>query len=292
MQSNIFQKYGNNNGDDISKLFEKDGIDTSQGQVRQIIERINNIITYHPKIGIFGKTGVGKSSLCNSLFGAEICKVSDVEACTRETKEVLVSIGDNNKGITLIDVPGVGESRDRDDEYSNLYKELLPELDLILWVIKADDRALASDERFYNEVVKYHLDDKKPFFFVLNQVDKIEPFREWDDEQHQPSDKQFKNIDEKVRTVANFFNVAYSKVIPISANEKYNLTTLVDEFIRALPPEKIVSTFRSVEEEFQTEETKEYVKKTFKEKVLDVIEVAAVVVDKIWNIIRPRFFRF
>ncbi|MBW6101324.1 hypothetical protein HTY54_20665 [Escherichia coli] len=37
--------------------------------------------------------------------------------------------------------PGVGESRDRDAEYEALYRDILLELDSVLWLIKADDRA-------------------------------------------------------------------------------------------------------------------------------------------------------
>ncbi len=68
---------------------------------------------------------------------------------------------DNQKGLKLVDVPGVGESRDRDEEYSKLYASLLPELDLVLWLIKSDDRALASDENFYKNIVKPHIDEGK-----------------------------------------------------------------------------------------------------------------------------------
>lgn len=105
---------------------------------------------------LFGKTGVGKSSLCNALFGKVICPISDVEACTRDTKDVILNI-DGGKGIKFIDVP-VGESSQRDVEYGELYARLLPELDLVLWLIKADGRAMVSDEIFYKEIVKPHLD--------------------------------------------------------------------------------------------------------------------------------------
>ena len=260
MENNIFDSLRNS------------GVEVTQEQQNQISHRINEILNYRPKIGVFGKTGVGKSSLCNALFGKDLCPVSDVEACTRRPQEVLISMDESGKGVTLVDVPGVGENNERDNEYAELYAKLLPELDLILWVIKADDRALASDERFYNGIVKHHIQDNKPFFFVLNQVDKIEPFREWNIDKHEPSVTQFKNIDRKVKDVASFFNVAPSKVIPVSADERYNLTTLVDEFTRALPAEKTVSTFRSVKNEFRSDESTRYVKNTFSDIVQDVIE--------------------
>lgn len=75
-------------------------------------------MSYEPKIGIFGKTGVGKSSLCNALFGKDICSISDVEACTRNPQEVFLGMG--QKGIKLLDVPGVGENSERVKEYAQL----------------------------------------------------------------------------------------------------------------------------------------------------------------------------
>ena len=264
------------------------GIEVTEEQQEQINRRLGEILTYEPRIGIFGKTGAGKSSLCNALFGQDICRISDVAACTRDTQEVLLDLG--GKGVKLLDVPGVGESTERDEEYGKLYASLLPELDLVLWLIKADDRAMASDENFYRNIVKPHIAEGKPFFFVLNQVDKIEPFREWDEERHQPGPRQFQNIHRKVDDVARFFNVAASQVIPVSANEKYNLTKLVDEFIRALPPEKRITAYKAVNEEFRSKSTGEHVRKSFVEVVgealrglgdhVDVHAVGADIVDK------------
>ena len=258
---------------------EKRGIKVSGQQREQINNRLSQILSYEPRIGVFGKTGVGKSSLCNALFGQDVCPISDIEACTRNTKEVIINLG--NKGIKLIDVPGVGESSERDEEYGKLYANLLPELDLVLWVIKADDRAMASDEKFYKNIVKPHIEDGKPFFFVVNQVDKIEPFREWNEEKKEPGSTQFQNIHRKVDDLARIFDVAPSKVIPVSANEKYNLIKLVDEIIRALPKEKKFTTFKAVDENLQSEKTKEQVKRSWVEVVRDIVsDVVDGIVDK------------
>lgn len=273
----------NNVNNDFFEKIEQAGVKVTPEQKAQINERLSKIINYEPRVGVFGKTGVGKSSLCNALFGTDICPISDVEACTRNTQEVILKMGDN--GIKLIDVPGVGESTTRDEEYGKLYANLLPELDLVLWLIKSDDRALASDENFYKNVVKPHIQEGKPFFFVLNQVDKIEPFREWDEDKHEPGSKQFQNIHRKIDDIAKFFDIAPSKIIPVSANEKYNLTKLVDEFIRALPSEKKITVFRAVNEEFQSKATGEHVKKSFldvvEKVVVTTIETAGRVVEKV-----------
>lgn len=255
---------------------ERRGVKTTPEQRRKIEEKINAVLTYEPRIGVFGKTGAGKSSLCNALFGQDVCPISDVAACTRNPQEVLLNMGGN--GIKLVDVPGTGESTERDKEYAELYTQLLPELDLVLWLIKADDRAMGNDETFYQNIVIPHIEQGKPFFMVLNQVDKIEPWREWNDSTHEPGPRQFQNVHGKIETVANQFNLPASKIIPVSANEKYNLTKLVDEIIFALPKEKNITLFRAVDKEFQSVAAGEHVKKGFLEIVADTITT---VVDRV-----------
>jgi len=103
-----------------------------QEQVERLRYWLAQTLNYEPKVGILGKTGVGKSSLCNALFGKDVALVSDVESCTRKPQEITLKIGSSN--ITLVDLPGVGESRSRDEEYRDLYSKWLPELDVVLWV--------------------------------------------------------------------------------------------------------------------------------------------------------------
>ncbi|MBM6465386.1 50S ribosome-binding GTPase, partial [Klebsiella pneumoniae] len=117
----------------------------------RILQQINQLTHYEPVIGIMGKTGAGKSSLCNALFVGEASPVSDVAACTREPLRFRLQVGE--RFMTLVDLPGVGESGARDTEYAALYRKQLPRLDLVLWLIKADDRALATDEHFYRQVI-------------------------------------------------------------------------------------------------------------------------------------------
>jgi len=250
------------NRNDLFDAMARQGIELTGEQMERIRRRIAQIFSYEPRIGIFGKTGVGKSSLCNALFGRDVCPISDVESCTRDPQEVLLGLAGG--GIKLLDVPGVGESESRDGEYAELYSGLLPELDLVLWILKADDRAFGVDERFYKEVVRPHLEQGKAFFLVVNQIDKIEPVRDWDGEAREPGPAQRRNIEEKCRAVSGFFGIGLSKVVPVSANERYNLARLVDEIVFALPDDKKITFLRqTAEENVSARARSEAVKGTF-----------------------------
>ena len=105
---------------------------------------------------------------------------------------------------------------------------------------------------------------------ILNQVDKIEPFREWDIKNHKPSQKQADNIKNKITEEAKYFDIANSKVIPVSANEKYNLVTLVDEIVFSLPAEKIITLAKSIDKEFISEKAKGYIKSSSANYIMSV----------------------
>jgi small GTP-binding protein len=236
---------------------------------------MNKFLTYEPKVAIFGKTGVGKSSLTNALFGKDVCKVSDVEACTREPQEVFLKLEGASNGIKLLDVPGIGESAERDKQYFKLYAEILKEADMALWVLKADDRTFSADEEFYKTCMKPYIDAGKPFAVAVSQVDKIEPFREWDEIKHLPGPTQEGNIAKKLNYVAQQFgDLKVSQVVAVSANENYNLSNLMLQLIKALPADKRYQTIRNMDEKLQQhEKVKKEKNSAFIDTVFKIIEV-------------------
>jgi hypothetical protein len=260
--------------------------------LREINEKIKSIRTYTPKVGVFGNSGVGKSSLCNALFGKDIAKISDVEACTRKPQEILIA----NGGINLLDVPGIGEDPARQQEYTELYMSLAPELDLVLWAIKADDRNYASGLEAYKKVFgkKY----STPVIFVITQTDKTNDAEDWNRDEYKPSGSQINNIKIKEHDVSKRFDVSTNSIISISVHVKdqkltgksYNLKPLVDLVVEALPNEKKYSFTRETREENVSQEARKSAEKgiwdsvkeiageaweTVKEKAVDILIASA-----------------
>ncbi|MBG6027596.1 50S ribosome-binding GTPase [Proteus mirabilis] len=231
--------------------------------------QLNHLINYSPTIGLMGKTGAGKSSLINALFQSQLSPVSDVSGCTRQTQRFSMSM--NNHVLTFVDLPGVGESLEQDKEYHQLYRNLLPELDLIIWVLKADDRAWSSDEQCYRFLTEQCGYQSERFLFVLNQADKIEPCRQWDEHNHQPSLEQVANLELKHQAVITAFK-PHHPVMTVSAAEGFQLTELAEQLIQALPAQASSGVARQLNSTYRTQSVENSARNDFGQCVSDIID--------------------
>lgn len=231
--------------------------------------QLNHLINYSPTIGLMGKTGAGKSSLINALFQSQLSPVSNVSGCTRQAQHFSMTMGSH--AMTFIDLPGIGESLERDKEYHQLYRNLLPELDLIIWVLKADDRAWSSDEQCYRFLTEQCGYQPKRFLFVLNQADKIEPCRQRDEQYHQPSPDQVENLELKQQAVITAFK-PHHPVMTVSAAEGYQLTELAEQLIQVLPAEASSGVARQLSSTYRTQSIENSARNDFGQCVSDIVD--------------------
>lgn len=246
-------------------------------KIQKELLKIKNFI---PRVGVFGDTGVGKSSLCNALFGKDIAKISNVLACTRKPQEILIP-RKGGGGIVLIDVPGIGEDKVRHEEYVALYKSLAPELDLILWAIKSDDRKYMSSIDVYEDVLSV-IPNCCPVIFVVTQADKIDPIDEWYESGKRTLGKtQKKNLEIKIKDISKRFRVTSGNIIPVSASGVINLVELVNRIVEVLPNQKKFAITREAKRENVSKEASENAEKGVIDHIKEVVVAVAEVVIRV-----------
>ena len=111
----------------------------------------------HVKCGFIGMSGVGKSSLINSIAGERIAKVGIVES-TNEPQEF------HHGGITFVDLPGCSTTSWPLESYVDRLQ--LKEFDF--FVLVTAGRFFEDDLRLYEELAHTH---KKPVFLARNKFD-------------------------------------------------------------------------------------------------------------------------
>lgn len=229
--------------------------------VERILLRLQEAIRYEPMIGIMGKSGAGKSSLCNALFQQPVCLTSDLLGCTREPQRLVLDVG--NHCMTLVDLPGVGETPEYDEEYLALYKALLAELDLIIWVLRADDRARATDITAYRALMEAGGDPSR-FLFVLTQADRIPPHRDGEPWEKIPSSEQCLSLAAVSAQVAGQLPSSFP-VMAVSAHTGYNLPALVELMVHALPVQASSAVYCQLKPENHTPDSDAAVRQQFGE---------------------------
>ena len=104
------------------------------------------------RIGVIGKTGVGKTTTVNSLFQAEFVTSRTVVG-THEAQYKDFKLPDGGS-LTIVDMPGYGRSINEDKSYRDIYLNELPKCDIILMIVQANTSDLYDDQMMIK-----HLDE-------------------------------------------------------------------------------------------------------------------------------------
>jgi len=183
----------------IERIFEAlMGDRVSEEDKAKVMEALEKELTEKPfRVAIIGQTGVGKTSTLNAVFGVDHY-VSDVAEGTTDIIEEVFPIRDGFS-LSVYDMPGLGYDIDRDEEYEKMYKKILPESDVIIYIINAHSRDLGEDCRILKEVVLPICKDNNVLdnlILAFNKIDTIgetidpnDPELRWDVINNKPTEK-------------------------------------------------------------------------------------------------------
>jgi len=157
------------------------------------------------RIGAYGKSGVGKSSVLNSLLKEDIFKTDIINGTTREIQAEEWNIKDKTlNSVELLDSPGFDfcDIKFPDKVYSSIYHS-----DLILFIISGD---LNRNE--LSEISSFIQDGKK-IILILNKIDLFKK-------------NELKEIIENIQ-----LKLPKDLNIPIIINHKNNLENYIKKII-------------------------------------------------------------
>jgi GTPase len=163
-------------------------------------------------ISIIGRPNVGKSTLLNHVVGQKIAIMSDKAQTTRNKIQGVFT--DDDSQMIFIDTPGIHKPKHKlGDFMMKVALNTLNEVDVVLFVVNAAE-GLGRGEEFILERLK---STSNPVFLVINKIDKVHP------------DKLMHIIEQYSK------QYDFTEVIPISALQGSNVSTLLEQLKGYLP---------------------------------------------------------
>lgn len=146
----------------------------------EVIGRLKKEIREKPfRVAIIGQGGVGKTSTIQSVFGVKPSssnKIRSVEEGTTDVEEKIYEIEDGFT-LSIADMPGLKNDITKDANiYIPLYKKILPDCDLIVYIIDSHAKELGVDIKILRDTVIpicKEAGKEKNIIIALNKIDVI-----------------------------------------------------------------------------------------------------------------------
>jgi GTP-binding protein Era len=163
-------------------------------------------------VAIIGRPNVGKSTLMNQMIGQKIAIMSDKPQTTRNKIHGVYTTDEAQ--IVFLDTPGIHKPNSKLGDYMmKAAHSTLSEVDAVLFLMDVTE-GLGGGDRYIIEPLKQV---KTPVILVMNKIDQVVP------EQLLPIIVQYKDLYE------------FAEIVPISAKQGNNVSTLLEQTIKYLP---------------------------------------------------------
>lgn len=164
-------------------------------------------------VAIIGRPNVGKSTLMNQLIGQKIAIMSDKPQTTRNKIHGVYT--NDHMQIVFLDTPGIHKPNSKLGDFMMKSAEsALKEVEAVMFLIDASEKIGGGDRFIIEQLQKV----KTPVFLIVNKIDKIDP----------------EALMDTIVTYKDLY--PFAEIIPISAMQGNNVTTLMQQLEKYLPP--------------------------------------------------------